>query len=171
MSSVIETKINRISQAVSSALAAVAAKGITVPEGAGVDALAGLIETIEGGGATIPAGFSELNGGYVTFATDTTNVSIAHGLSNKPKGFVFYREGAVSKNEFYLNYAYYYPFTFYNTSSGGSFPSVLIRSYGVSGSYQYTANKWANETNIIVNDGSFSYPCKANTVYRWLAWR
>ena len=167
----IQTELTRVKNAKAAIKAAIEGKGVTVPNGTLLDGMAALIETIDGGGATIPAGFSELNGGYVTFATDTTNVSIAHGLSNKPKGFVFYREGAVSKNEFYLNYAYYYPFTFYNTSSGGSFSSVLIRSYGVSVSSQYTANKWASETNIIVNDGTFSHPCKANTVYRWLAWR
>lgn len=171
MASVIETKISRISQAVSEALSAVAAKGVSVPEGAGVDALAGLIETIEAGGGTIPSGFNKLNGGSITFATDTSNISIAHGLGGTPIGFVFYRNGPDSSSESYLNYAYYYPFTVYNPSSGGSLFSVFIRSYRTGADLEYTPNKWANDTNIIVNDGSYSHPCKAKAVYRWLAWR
>lgn len=46
----VQTQIDRISGAVSDALAALAEKGVTVPEGTKVDGLAALIEAIESGG-------------------------------------------------------------------------------------------------------------------------
>lgn len=48
----IQSEINRISGKVRDALAAVAAKGVTVPTGAGVNELPGLIGAITGGGGT-----------------------------------------------------------------------------------------------------------------------
>lgn len=50
MASNLEPKINRIATAVTSALSALTAKGVTVPEGANVESLAALIESIEAGG-------------------------------------------------------------------------------------------------------------------------
>ena len=51
----ISSEISRISGNISDSLAAVAAKGVTVPSGSNSDDLAGLIELIAGG-ATIPDG-------------------------------------------------------------------------------------------------------------------
>lgn len=87
MSSVIETKISRISQAVSDALAAVAAKGVSVPEGAGVDALAGLIGAVEGG---LPVGIAEMSCGEYVLASDTSSaITVEHGLSDRPHLFAY----------------------------------------------------------------------------------
>ena len=47
----VQTQIDRISRAVSSALAAIADKGVTVPDGSNSDSLAALIESIEAGGS------------------------------------------------------------------------------------------------------------------------
>ena len=47
----VQTQIDRISRAVSAALAALSEKGVTVPDGTKVDGLAALIESIEAGGA------------------------------------------------------------------------------------------------------------------------
>lgn len=49
MASNLEPKINRIATAVTSALSALTAKGVTVPEGANVESLAALIESIQAG--------------------------------------------------------------------------------------------------------------------------
>lgn len=46
----IQTEIDRISGNVTAALAAIADKGVTVPDGSTSDALAGLIASIEAGG-------------------------------------------------------------------------------------------------------------------------
>ena len=46
----IQSEITRISGKVSEALSSVAAKGVTVPSGAGVNELPGLIASITGGG-------------------------------------------------------------------------------------------------------------------------
>lgn len=48
----IQSEISRIGGKVRDALAAVAAKGVTVPTGAGVNELPGLIGAITGGGGT-----------------------------------------------------------------------------------------------------------------------
>lgn len=50
MASNLEPKINRIATAVTRALSALTAKGVTVPAGANVESLAALIESIEAGG-------------------------------------------------------------------------------------------------------------------------
>lgn len=52
----IQTEIDRISGNVSAALSAIVEKGVTVPDGSTSDALAGLIASIEAGGAILQAG-------------------------------------------------------------------------------------------------------------------
>ena len=55
MATNLETKIGRIRNNVTAALAKIAEKGVTVPEGAGSDDLETLIDAITGGGATTPS--------------------------------------------------------------------------------------------------------------------
>ena len=59
----IATETARIKGNVASALAAIAGKGVTVPDGSTSDAMAGLIEAIQaGGGGTItPASSKDVN--------------------------------------------------------------------------------------------------------------
>ena len=79
MASNLETKIDRIATAVTSALSALTAKGVTVPAGANVESLAALIEGIEaggggGGGSVEP--FTKVLTGTVTFAVNTTEFAL-----------------------------------------------------------------------------------------------
>lgn len=79
MASNLETKIDRIATAVTSALSALTAKGVTVPAGANVESLAALIESIEaggggGGGSVEP--FSEIVTGTVTVSRIGTTMPI-----------------------------------------------------------------------------------------------
>ena len=67
MASNLEPKINRIATAVTSALSALTAKGVTVPEGANVESLAALIEGIETGGGG--------GGGAVTLSAKWNDVT------------------------------------------------------------------------------------------------
>lgn len=79
MASNLEPKINRIATAVTSALSALTAKGVTVPEGANVESLAGLIASIEAGG-----GGYEVSFGIISPSEDSTTLSFEHGLSKAP---------------------------------------------------------------------------------------
>lgn len=71
----IQTQIDRISVAVSDALAALAEKGVTVPAGTKVDGLASLIAAIETGG-DLPNGAFYIGHGSFTPAQKTQNYNI-----------------------------------------------------------------------------------------------
>lgn len=83
----VQTQIDRISWAVSAALAALTEKGVTVPAGTKVDGLASLIAAIEagGGGGGIPSHITELAGGTYTAASNQgQTLTIKHGMKKKP---------------------------------------------------------------------------------------
>lgn len=83
MASNIETKINRISAAKEAISAAIAGKGVTVPDGTLIDGMAALIESIEAGGG----GVSGITYGiYIPSVTGSLN-KIEHGLGVVPKLF------------------------------------------------------------------------------------
>lgn len=85
MATNLETKIGRIRNNVTSALAKIAEKGVTVPEGAGSDDLEGLIDAITGGGGGLPLGVSAIDYGTLTPTTDITSTTyIMHKLGVKP---------------------------------------------------------------------------------------
>lgn len=97
----IQTQIDRISGAVSSALAALTEKGVTVPDGATVDGLADLIAAIEAGGGGDSGNFDFSNLGGVNTAISgtfvTTELTMYHyidtGLYNlTPKLALYYTE-------------------------------------------------------------------------------
>lgn len=82
MASNLEPKINRIATAVTSALSALTAKGVTVPEGANVESLAALIESIEAGSGGV-SGFQTASG-IITLAEDTNTLDISALLGFTP---------------------------------------------------------------------------------------
>lgn len=84
MASNLEPKINRIATAVTSALSALTAKGVTVPEGANVESLAALIESIQaGGGGEIDfSPFSSAKFGTFTIPGNITKTVTIEGVSS-----------------------------------------------------------------------------------------
>lgn len=64
----VQSEINRISSNVTAALAAIADKGVTVPDGSNSDSLASLIAAIEAGGGGVPIYIKN-----ITFAEDMTS--------------------------------------------------------------------------------------------------
>lgn len=93
MATNLETKIGRIRNNVTSALAKIAEKGVTVPEGAGSDDLEGLIDAITGGGGGLPDGISEINtGSFILSSAPGSYYRIKHGLSRRPNLWVLYAE-------------------------------------------------------------------------------
>ena len=77
----IATDVSRIKGNITAALAAIANKGVTVPDGSTSDALAALIESIEtgGGGAGIVTGSFTIN------SSNLYRKTITHGLGAIPK--------------------------------------------------------------------------------------
>lgn len=81
----VQSEITRISGNVSAALAAIADKGVDVPDGSTSDALAGLIAAIEAGGG----GGAKFLTGEFTLDTPVAGVSVEHNFGEVPN-FAFY---------------------------------------------------------------------------------
>ena len=79
----IATDVSRIKGNITAALAAIADKGVTVPDGSTSDALAGLIEAIEAGGGS---GGAKIATGTVVPANDNS-ITIEHGFGEVPNVF------------------------------------------------------------------------------------
>ena len=75
----IATDVSRIKGNITAALAAIADKGVTVPDGSTSDALASLISSIEVGG-----GGYEVSFGIINLAENSTTITFDHGLSKAP---------------------------------------------------------------------------------------
>ena len=71
----IATDVSRIKGNITAALAAIAEKGVTVPDGSTSDALAGLIASIEAGGGDYGP-FSKIIAGTFTPAKDTISIQL-----------------------------------------------------------------------------------------------
>lgn len=76
----IATDVSRIKGNITAALAAIADKGVTVPDGSTSDALASLIASIEAGGG----GGAKIATGSFTPAEDCNHYVITHNLGEKP---------------------------------------------------------------------------------------
>lgn len=146
----IGTDVARIKGNITAALAAIADKGVSVPDGSTSDALAGLIASIEAGGSA-----SGLVCGEFTMASD----SVSYGLEiEKPEGFV---NGSVPT----LAVAYNKSYTKVESkdSQGSCRTLVLVASNGDVGvRYSQFATKTAG--------GLFDDPskvCKWNGVKLW----
>lgn len=76
----IVTEISRLKSAKSAIAAAIAGKGVTVPDGTMLDGMAALIESIEAGGVRVEQGsvtFAEAQNTY-TFVADSPDIFIAY---------------------------------------------------------------------------------------------
>lgn len=75
----IATDVSRIKGNITAALAAIANKGVTVPDGSTSDALASLIASIKAGG-----GGYEVSFGIINLAENSATITFDHGLSKAP---------------------------------------------------------------------------------------
>lgn len=175
----IATDVSRIKGNVTAALAAIADKGVTVPDGSTSDALAGLIASIEAGGGT---GFAT---GILTFnesQNTTSNLTITHNLGFAPDHILWFIIETEAKSSDIL-YANNYPVSFEyisqeaylvnrNTSSAGT--SNLNYFIATSGGYLNIINK--AESNKETTKLFFPYAWRssnnipASSTIRWLVW-
>lgn len=159
----IATDVSRIKGNITAALAAIADKGVTVPDGSTSDALASLIESIEAGrgGAEVNIGSFILSSEIKIYGTD--GYSIIHGLSSSPDLFVvlikdddIYYAGVLSLYIYYKN------------------KSSLNAVYGGVGSNGYTKIKHiaptiTNETVTIISDDEKITNLINKKEYIWIA--
>ena len=117
----IQSEIARLRSNISAALEAIAAKGVTIPEGANSDDLATLIAAIESGGGDEPSGPT-----YETIVPlQTINCSI--GLSNGAYG------GYITNYTEYIADGQKYRVIF----DGTEYTSLTARYYGSGTTYLY----------------------------------
>lgn len=171
----VQSEINRISGNVTAALAAIAEKGVSVPNGSDSDDLATLIASIEAGGSkakfsygsfTVAESTSGLNDGY----------NIEHGLGEMPTSFVVW----TSEKMGVVNATHSYHSKYLLTDSFGSKMGYFMRSKWTSTkaieiahtNFPTTLNTrgahTADETNISVYCGS-TWFLGVGTYY-WAAW-
>lgn len=97
----IGTDVARIKGNINAALAAIADKGVTVPDGSTSDALADLIASIEAGGGVSGIAY----GIYIPASTGKTH-TIEHGLGVIPKIFAILAGSYVNSGNSLLDYAH-----------------------------------------------------------------
>lgn len=100
----VQSEITRLSDNVTAALAAIADKGVTVPDGSNSDSLAALIAAIEAGGGK--SYFEK-----VTIATQLRNYTMTHNLGVIPNFCFYVVLDAIS--------------SFKTTQAAGSFTAIL----------------------------------------------
>lgn len=83
----------RIKGNINAALAAIAEKGVTVPDGSTSDALHDLILSIEAGG---DSGFAKVATGTITPSSDLTSLRVDHGFGVTPDFALIYWKGSVT---------------------------------------------------------------------------
>lgn len=79
----VQNEITRLADAKAAIAAAIADKGVTVPDGTLLDGLAALIGDIETGGG-LPAGVSQMVSGLYTPTESATNFSVTHNMGVVP---------------------------------------------------------------------------------------
>ena len=98
----IATDVSRIKGNITAALAAIADKGVTVPDGSTSDALASLIASIEAGGG----GVTGITYGIYIPAVTGYDHTIEHGLGVVPKIFAICAASYVDAGSYVLDSAH-----------------------------------------------------------------
>ena len=144
----VQTQIDRISGAVSAALAALTEKGVTVPAGTKVDGLAALIAAIEAGGGGGSGGI-ELKS--FTVADRTANF-IVETLSDVPTIVAWY--DAEWSNSEDTEVDQYKPLLGIMMKKYGGSVIQAVALYKSSSTGKYSASTTGNKTTVSFNCGS-----------------
>ena len=172
----VQSEITRIESAKTAITTAIEGKGVTVPEGTKLDALAALVESIETGGGNFATGT------FTTTDDIASNVVINHNLGVKPKFIIVlctkkttYSESSSRWLHFY--YLYQYSSTEYGlkylppASSSVEYASGYIKDSenGSTGAW-YGVN--VDETTFTLKQANISnkYGIGASTSFFWLAY-
>lgn len=185
----VQTQIDRISGNVTAALAAIAEKGVTVPDGSNSDALAELIASIEAGGGSSIWGGKFTTGSFVLAKETTSTYTIATSKDEAMTGLLY--DGEIlsnldvyssigllvlkkSTNKFIeSNYAkcligtVFFPIYY----GSGSRTTGIVAYYNENGSIAATiGGAYANYNGLTV-DFTRNQKGSPDFEYMWLAWR
>lgn len=168
----IQTQIDRISGNISSALTAIADKGVTVPDGSTSDALAELIASIEAGGGGLPEGIAAMTSGTYIPGSDVSSCTIEHGLGAIPDFFILNSTGSI-------------PYLYFNTTliitaavhhdsvKNGYVLSLSGGNYGDAFNYNCAAMSSSSITSSSIKLNATAYSSKAvfasGRNYTWYA--
>lgn len=165
----IQSEIDRIKGNVTRSLAKIAAKGVTVPDGANSDNLEALIEAIEagGGGGGLPSPFTNITTGTFTLASLSyaNAYQITHGLGKAPKLFAVYHDESGYFSGGALDYVLYMD----NSNTYSSDAGV-----GCNAQNKYVSATVIQRSQVIVDENTFTYNNSSvyfgsSARYRWVA--
>lgn len=163
----ISTDLTRLQSAKAAIKTAIQNKGVTVPNGAKLDAFAALIDSIEAGGAT-----GITTGVYIPASTGYDNV-ITHGLGVVPQLFAICAGAQAAGGSYVLDSAHGFSdrtllFRMSRTNPMNSPTGYIDHSHKITaGSFaKNVALAKANETTINVGG---NYQLVAGTAYYWFA--
>lgn len=154
----IANEITRISNAKAAIGTAIAAKGVTVPQGAKLDGMAALIAAISGA----PEGLTEIAHGTFTLTSTQTQVTVAHGMSAAPTGFfIHYQDFSPNQSLVVAVYSYI---------SSENKTKVIVAPGNAKPSSIMTTDFTISGTEISVHAPS-GISFTSNQGYEWFAWR
>lgn len=174
----VQSEITRLSDNVTAALAAIADKGVTVPDGSNSDSLAALIESIEAGGGS--GNFA--TGAFTTTDDITSNVVINHNLGVKPKFMIVLsaKDSAyTSSKPKMLSFCYIYQHNSINYGLKFQNPGSSTASYSkdlINGSENGNTGAWyrvnVDETTFTLKQANISstYGIGASSSFFWIAY-
>ena len=165
----IATDVSRIKGNITAALAAIADKGVTVPDGSTSDALASLIASIEAGGG----GVTGITYGIYIPAVTGYDHTIEHGLGVVPKIFAICAASYVDAGSYVLDSAHGFSdrnllFRMSRATAGNSPSGYIKKSDNITQSSfaKNTAIAKATAENISVGG---NYTLTAGAEYFWFA--
>ena len=165
----IATDVSRIKGNITAALAAIADKGVTVPDGSTSDALASLIASIEAGGG----GVTGITYGIYIPSVTGSDHTIEHGLGVIPKIFAICAASYVGVGRYVLDSAHGFSdrnllFRASRTTAANSITGYISDSHNITQSFftKNTAIAKATAENISVGG---NYTLTAGAEYFWFA--
>ena len=165
----IQTELTRITNAKASIAAAIAGKGVTVPDGTLLDGMAALIESIEAGG-----GGAKVAQGSFTLASDSKSYTIHHGLGDVPDFFVLLRNYSYTKtsgnflSSVYITEANNSKSCIVGKNTSGKLVAMNITANIASSTYEDEQCIYG-ATQDTVNFGSNTFSIKAGVPCYWFA--
>lgn len=155
----VQSEITRLSDNVTAALAAIADKGVTVPDGSNSDSLASLIAAIEAGG-----GGGDFTLGEFTLAANTMGYILAEDI-DEPTFIAVYKVENITDGDYsFVMLAYlktggkYYHVGLRNTSPPEVLKSIYTTSMSTSGAmYWYNREIVVSAFKYIMIAGTYKY--------------
>ena len=166
----IQSEITRLETAKSAIAAAIAGKGVTVPDGTMLDGMASLIAGIEAGGGDV----SEIHGN-ITPDSDISVIEVEHNLGVIPKAVIYYaNETTLPKNYLGLG-MYILGWNFEFSNSFGTVSSSFIRTIDITSpqdgtnenDFKYAVACNATTSKVTLSNPNYYYKFKSGVEYFW----